>query len=339
MITRTGNLHTPQLRNVQAPVTPPTTAPVSQPQTAEQPRITDAMDRSVRAEHKMEIVCPVLAAMVKEGRLKMDADGNIQLKQLKNVVVQQMGVSPTMAAALLGVGFFGNKPSDILRNIMGMQMNVKELRSGMIKHPADSAILTQGKFDQQKFDALVSHARNGRMTVEGFGHAIRSQAARDAHADTKVQDVIPTSLGGILPDGMDSYARGVPSALVEFSALVNIFGTKDPVTGERYIEVETMRKLYQDKALPPDVRMQSREATGMIDATATMSKMAWHMAFGSAAGTAQTGVAKAMGTNPKDADAVMGAGKATCPFMNGGTSMQKPATENELANLHAVRNN
>lgn len=302
------------------------------------PTRADVMERSAATpEHKMDIVCPVLAALVKDGRVKMDADGKIKLTQLKNVVSQRMGVSSTMSAALLGIGVVGNKPSDMLGNLMNMQLNVKELRGGMIKHPADSAVLTGGQFDQKKFDALVSHAKDGRMTIESFANAIRANAARDADPARRVPDVIPTSLGGILPSGLDAYVRGAPLSVVEFAPLVNVFGTRDPKTGERYIEVETLRKLYQDKELPPDARMQSRAKTGLVDATATMSRMAWQLAFGSAAGTAQAGAAKALGRGAQENDAVYGAGKATCPYMHGASPKQKPAGENELVAVHSKR--
>jgi hypothetical protein len=301
-------------------------------------RPVDVMDRGVRnAEHKMEVVCPVLASLVKEGRITMDGKGNINLKQLRDVMVNQMGVSRTMAAALMGTGVFANKPSDILNNLFNMSMNIKELRGGIIKHPSDSAILTRGKFDEKKFNELTSHAKDGRMTLASFGEAIKAQAGRDANPATLVKDVIPTSLGPLLPDGFDAYVRGVPSAMVEFAAVTNIYGKQDPKTGERYIDVGTLRDLYEKKQLPPDSVMQNRPSTGMADLTTTMAQMGWQMAFGSAAGEATQSANKVLGNNVKGGDSIAGAGKVTCPFMAGGGGVQKPNSERELANAHMVQ--
>lgn len=286
-----------------------------------------------KSEKEMDVVCPVLGAMVASGRLKMDSEGNINLKQMADILVRDHGASPALAHATLAVGWGGNRPGDVLGNLLHSELNVLELRSGMIKHPADSAILTAGRFDEEKFQDLVSHAEpGGRMTIKSFGAAIRDQIERDSDTSTRV----PTTgfFSNLLPDGLDSFLRGQPTAIVEFGALLNLYGKRDPATGERYIEASTLRDLYQHKKLPPNERMQSRPAVGVVDLTATMARLGWETTFGTASGTALEGAERALGKEVAGQDGMGGAGKATCPYMNAATQKSGPTSPAENDSLH-----
>ncbi len=318
----------------------PAPAPVSGPAPR---RPVDEMDRSrpIRTERDMDIVCPVLGAMVASGKLQMDADGNVKLSQLRDILVHDHNLSPIMARATAVTGFAGNGPLDVLGNLLGNEMNVLELRSGMIKHPGDSAILTGGKFDQGRFDAFVAHAapggpgEGGRMTIESFARAVQAQADRDQDGATRVAGS-GGALGWILPGGLDTVVRGQPSAVVEYSALLNVYGQTDPATGERYITTDDLLTLYRDKQLPPSARMQSRPMTGVADFATTMAKMGYETAFGTSSGTALEGAERALGAEPKGTDGMGGAGKASCPFMHGGAQKAAPMSPAENHLLHAA---
>ena len=274
-------------------------------------------------QHQMEIVCPVLASMVKEGKLPMDAQGNIKLKDLRNAS-GDLGISKPLQGALTGIGWAANSPLEVLHNIFGGEMNVLELRSGTFKHPSDSAVLNSGKFDPERFNALVAHAENGRMTADSFSAAIADNTRRD------MRDGNPAA----------ALAYGKNASLVEFSALLALFGTKD-ASGKVGIPVEQLRGMYQDKKLPPSTGATLVEVAP-LQASMTMKVDAnlANEALGSV--STSTGLSRA-GSRLSDgerassavANASVGAGKAAaCPYMGGKKAM--PNKANDTINVHTA---
>lgn len=276
-------------------------------------------------DRQKEIVCPVLGSMVNEGRIKLAPDGTLKLSDLREAT-KALQMDAGLRAGLTATGVVANKPGDILRNTIHGSMNVLDLRSGAIKHPGDSAILTEGKFDQQKFDALVSHAENGVMTVDSFAKAIAANVKRD-----------------LLPgQTIDTLVRGKNFSNVEYGALLASFGTKDSKTGKLGISVEDMRSLYQDKKLPA-----ANEAT-LIEATALTASLAVKV-DAALAGSAFRSLATATGLSDAGArisqgketgmtaagQAAIGAGKAAnCPHMNKGGAV--PRQLNDVVNAHTA---
>ena len=119
------------------------------------------MDASTKLEqHQMAIVCPVLAAMVKEGKLPMDADGNVKFKDLR-AAGRSLEFSKPMELSLPAIALGGNTPKELLGNLLHREFNVLELRSGLAKHAGDSAILNSGKFDDGALQC-VRRARRER---------------------------------------------------------------------------------------------------------------------------------------------------------------------------------
>ena len=270
--------------------------------------------------HKMDIVCPVLGSLVAAGKLKMSPEGEISLKDLRAAVKSELGLTTPVALALTAAGFLANTPKNLVRNLIGGEMNLLDLRAGPFKHAADSAILTAGKFDEQKFQALVSHAKNGVMSETSFGEAIAANMIRD----------------GVEPKKAVDQGRGISE--LEFGVILNVFGRKDPATGERGIPVEALRGLFQDKKLP------AYSKSGAIDLLAMRASLVTKVDAALAAtalGSTATATGLAMGgarlseggVESSKGAAAIGAGKAAaCPYLNGAVQMpQQPNGYGECA--------
>ena len=276
-------------------------------------------------DRQKEIVCPVLGSMVKEGRIKLDSNGELKLSDLR-AATKDLQMDAGLRGGLTATGLIANKPGDILHNTLHGEMNVLDLRSGSIKHPGDSAILTAGKFDQGKFDALVSHAQNGVMTEDSFSKAIASNVQRDFLPGQRLDDV----------------ARGKNFSAVEFAALLSSFGKTDPKTGQLGISVDDMRALYQDKKLPA-----SRPAT-LIGATALTASLTMKVdaalastafrSLATATGLSSAGARISQGNDVSGTaagQAAIGAGKAAnCPHM--AKAGQMPRNPNDVVNAHTA---
>lgn len=272
---------------------------------------------------KMDVVCPVLGALVAEGKVKMAPDGTMKLKDLRTDGGEVMKLTKPLQASLTAIGFIANKPGEVAHNMLHREMNVLDLRAGFIKHPGDSAILTGGKFDAEKFAALASHADGGIMTTESFGKAIAANTLRDAKPGQVLETVV----------------KGKNFSEIEFAGLLSVFGKTDPKTGKFGIPVEELRALYQDKKLP------STGDPSLIDTVALQASLKLK-ADASLAGTALDSLSTAGGVSKAGArlsegerassvagQAAIGAGKAAaCPHLNG--SMKAPAQVNDAVNAH-----
>jgi hypothetical protein len=304
------------------PATPPPQAPA--PDTAWRAGAARATPTTQAAPPGQAIVCPVLGALVAEGKVPMAADGTVQVADL-NHALADAGLSAPYQALIRPTGWGANTLHDVLGNVKGDQFNVLELRAGLIKHPGDSAILTGGQFDEAKFDALVAHARSGVMTDGAFAEAIAANVARDAHGSATA----------------DTVTRGKTFSEVEFGALLGAFGTVDPKTGERGIPVDALRNLYQHQTLPPGrsgagtvANAGAIAASLHVKADAKLAGLALG-SFMTATGLASRGAELSTGAAPGSAaagQAAVSAGKAAaCPHLRGGGAAPSGA---ETLNLH-----
>lgn len=180
-----------------------------------------------------ELICPVLGALVGEGKLTLDANGAVGLRQL-DAAWRGLGVSAPLRAALQGLGYLANSPLDVFHNARHGAFNALDLRAGMLEHPADTGVLARGQFDEARFEALTSHAEDGVMTVDAFARAIAQNVRRDLQ---------PGQL-------TDTVTRGMSAAVVEFAGLVGLFGRREPKTRKLGMRVPTLLALYRDKRLP-----------------------------------------------------------------------------------------
>lgn len=244
------------------------------------------------AQNGNYVICPVIGSLIDEGSLHKDADGNISLKELDDLMIHRLGITPERAAVTVATGFAGNHVTDALKVASG-KLNVEHLKGSLLDHQGkgDTGILQGGKFHEGKFQALVAHSKDGKtMTIQDFSEAIRRQLARDG--------------------GLDTHTRGASEDVFEMAALINTFGYVDD-KGERRIGIDTLRSLYQDRTLPSKEQLTARAPTGITEHVETMAKMAL------APGEKSEKAEKAESGAPKAAaqGAPGGLAMAMCPFM------------------------
>ncbi|MFT3713668.1 MAG: hypothetical protein QM817_38915 [Archangium sp.] len=279
---------------------------------------------------KTEVMCPVLRALANEGRVQLRADGSVSLDEL-NKAIKDLGGSKPLGAATWAIGSIGNKPTDVLRNIIHHEFNVVKLPEGIVPHPADTQILRNGKFDEAKFNELIKHADHGVMTTESFANAIADNYRRDINAGA---------------GKIDATVRGLNFAQVEFAGLLSVFGSKDNATGKTGIKVEDLRVMYEKGAIPKGMQGQSSsvieamalQASLAVKSDANVARGALDSVF-TAKGMSDAG-ARLSGGGPADAAgaagqlASMSAGKAAaCPHMNGKVKMPTTPQANAV-NAH-----
>lgn len=272
------------------------------------PRVPQQPPQETQAtEQQPEIVCPVLRGMVNDGHLHVDAEGNAEISELKDIF-EDLGFNRHLAH----VAVVGNRPRHILGNLFSGTFNLNDLRGGLLDHSGDSMILRSGKFDPERFDTLISHSADGqRMTEADFAKAIETNKADD-----------------------DGSWMGARISKVEFGILLEAFGTKgsDGVVG---IGIEDLRNLYEHKQVPPNFRPTENTAP-----TNTMASLAGHargLATGSQVGVAQAGLDSALEGDDllsSGDTAVMGAGKGACPFMGATGAETSSQSTSEVTQLH-----
>ena len=210
------------------------------------------------------VLCPSLGAIIAEGGVPLDADGNFKLSDMHDYLVKSMNLSEGFAGLCIGLGPFSNSLRDVLGNLLAAHVNALDLRVGMAQHPGDSGVLRGGQFDEARFDALVSHSKN----------AVRENG-KVVDGTMTVRDVAEAILANVRRDGSAlAYSKGLPTSMFEFGSLLNILGKRDPVTGERYVSIRLMRSLYQDKKLPPLAELQARPPSTVVELTETMAQLA-----------------------------------------------------------------
>lgn len=321
---------TPSTTPAKAPAAAPAAAPTARSPAAAGWTLKGASTRAPAAASQlptdpkqMDIVCPVLGALVAEGRVKMSPDGTMKLKDLRENGGDVMKLTRPLEASLTAIGFIANKPGDIAGNMLHREMNVLDLRAGFIKHPGDSAILTGGRFDAEKFAALASHADGGLMTTDSFAKAIAANVQRDAKPGQVLETVV----------------KGMNFSEVEFAGLLSVFGKTDPKTGKFGIPVDELRAMYQDKKLPATgdpslIDTVALQASLKVKVDAKLAGSAFN-SLSTASGVSKAGARLAEGDRTMTAggQASQSAGKAAaCPHLNGAAKM--PPQVNDVVNAH-----
>ena len=150
--------------------------------------------------------------------------------------------------------------------------------------------------------------------------------------------------GGVVK--MDPSTRhqqhGKAIALVEHSALLSIFGTKDKATGEVGIPVTQLRDLFQHQKLPPTTGASISESTAIaasmkVKVDANLSVRAFD-SNSTITGQAKAGIRLAnngVSTTGAAANAAASAGKAAnCPHLNNQAPM--PGQVKDAVNAHTA---
>lgn len=272
-------------------------------------------------QRDMAIVCPVLAGLVAEGKVKMAPDGTLKMSDLSRAFQDTLGFSATAGVAASRLGLGGNEPKRILHNTIHQEFNVLELRTGLAKHQGDSAILTGGTFDEAKFNALVSHARGGVMNEDAFAEALAANTRRD------------------MPGAKESeVSKGKALASGEYGALLTVFGTMDPKTGQLGISVDDLRGMFRDSKLPETAGKKKLFDIGSLSvgmakkANALLANSA-SMSMATPTGLASAGARLMTSEAPRPSEqAALSAGKAAaCPYLNGAVKMP---VNNDVAAAH-----
>jgi hypothetical protein len=240
-------------------------------------------------------VCPVLGSLVAEGSLKVDDTpgktyGDIQLKDLYDVMVNRLGISPERALVTVGTGVIGNEGKDLTQVLKG-HFNIRDLKGSLLdhQHQGDTGVLaTEGTeansgadnaarfstFHPAAFVNLLAHSKDGKtLTIADFSDAIYDQL--------KAAD----------PDA--ALPKAESEDVFEMAALINTFGTTD-AQGVRRIDFQTLFDLYRNQKLPSKDALMSRATTGVTGHVKSMAEL-------------QKGIAGDLKTAIK---------KGVCPFLN-----------------------
>ncbi len=187
-----------------------------------------ALNPNVKAREM--IICPVLRGAVAEERLPVGGDGVVKIADLKDVQ-QAFG----MMRATAYVAVFANRFLHIAGNLLFGRFNVRKMREGLIKHSCDSGIISEGHFNEEKFDELAGFAsEEGRFTKAAFDRAVQHRKSAE---------------GGS--------ALGAWLSRLEFSILLSTFGTEGE-DNQKFITVKALRELYEHKKLPWNMKIEGK---------------------------------------------------------------------------------
>jgi hypothetical protein len=270
----------------------------------------------------MAIVCPVLGSLIAEGKVKMEPDGTVKISDLRKSFGNDLGFTADHQFRASNVGVFANKITDVLNHTVTQKFNVLDMRAGLIKHQGDSAILTGGQFDQAKFDAFVSHAKDGKMTETAFAEAIAANYVRDFDGRKFPAD------------------RAKNTAEGEYGAILAVFGQKDAKTGEMYLTVDDLKGMFKDKRLPKHIQPTANKDVDKMSKSLEKKSDAFLASNAFRSTATASGMANAGarlvdgGAETASAQAAVSAGKAAnCPHLNGAAKM--PTNTQEIVTQHS----
>lgn len=181
-----------------------------------------------------EVLCPVLKTGVREGRIKVDAEGNAS--GLEGYLKDDLGIS----WGLRKVAVRGAKGATGSQGAKGDTFNLRNLRGSNLDHNADSQILRNG-FSQERLDLALSFSADGeRLTLSDLGRFQQHLLQEE-------------------PGGKGKFVGGV-----EFSAVVEVFGRTDG-QGRRFIKNDDFISLFRDNRFPEGWEASHKDKTGFLD--------------------------------------------------------------------------
>ncbi len=181
-----------------------------------------------------EVLCPVLKTGVREGRIKVDEDGNAT--GLEGYLKDDLGISWALRKAAVR----GAKGASDRKDAEGDTFNLRNLRGSNLDHNADSQILRNG-FSQERLDLALSFSTDGeRLTLADLGKLQQHLLQEEPGTKGKV-------VGGI-----------------EFSAIVEVFGRSDG-EGRRFIKNDDFVSLFRDNRFPEGWEASKKDTTGFWD--------------------------------------------------------------------------
>jgi hypothetical protein len=183
-------------------------------------------------------MCPILKTGVREGRIKVDEDGNAT--GLNGFLQEDLKI----AWGLRQVFVKGGKSATDSKDAPGDTINLRNLRGSSLDHTADSQILRDG-FSQERLDWALSFSSDGeRLTLADLGefqqHLLREEPG----------------LKGKFVGGM------------EFAAVVSVFGRSDG-QGRRFIKNDDFVSLFRENKFPEGWDSAAQDKTGFWDVGAS----------------------------------------------------------------------
>jgi len=188
-------------------------------------------------------ICPFMSSALKEGLIKVDENGNADVKQLKEVLGPFGGVPAFFAKQNHAVDKEGklkdSSQDDSLLDFANIhpfakKFNPWQLAGSKGDHIGDSKILSVEKgFDAQRFEEFVSHSQDGKtMTMEDFGRAVGATIPRDSEVD-----------------GLYDKELNASKSAGEWALMVELLG-KTGEDGVKRVDIQEMRNLFENNQFP-----------------------------------------------------------------------------------------
>ncbi|MBI2372425.1 MAG: hypothetical protein HYV07_00365 [Deltaproteobacteria bacterium] len=202
-----------------------------------------------------QIPCPVLRTLVKEDRIQVGPEGQVDLGQLQKAL-RGIGASD-LVSKLLAHGGSNAAPvkPELLRDASRPELDIYRLRGSSLDHAGDTRVLREPAqtFSQARLDALLSLSSDGKtLSVQDLALANKLNTSEE-HAGLRA-----TGLG-----------------IAELGALLLIFGKRDE-NGVKRLNKDDVVSLFRDSTLPEGF---VPDRVGVLDVVGVMAKMTFHRQF------------------------------------------------------------
>ena len=263
-----------------------------------QPSLSERLGNDPRAEL---IPCPAIKTLVREGLITPDANGRVDVAQLKQAF-RTLGVTRPLTTVL---GHGG--AAAIEGEFNSKTLNVFKLFKSSLDHKGSMVHAPGEPFDQKLLDQLKSFSSDGvSLTIKDLAKA-QDLRMKQEGASTK-ERVIGT---------------------VEAGLLIAVVGTVN-TNGDKSVKLADLDSFMKDNLLPADWKPRSASLT---DVVWTAAKDAFAMLTGTA-GRADHGLRSALGADEPLNQSSMPGLVALCP--TGGKPLAgKGISVQEVGTLHA----
>ncbi|MBS2040491.1 hypothetical protein JST97_36225 [bacterium] len=179
------------------------------------------------------IPCPWWRTVINNDMVKVDHDGNVSFKDLRQALKQTGVTFGLREVAILGVKRVACHMAGVptggitgFMNVLNMdRINVFDLPKSELMHNGDSGTLRNG-FNQANLERLISYSSDGqRITAKDLADANQKQMEADPGE------------------------AGRKFGIAEYSILLNIFGKKDE-SGEKFLTKEDVTKIFKNNQFP-----------------------------------------------------------------------------------------
>lgn len=220
------------------------------------------LDTGVRPQHRSiseaglsearfgKIMCPNMRTGVRMSLLNPDADGWVEIEELVSYL-DYTGVPRNSKVSDLLI-YTAIKAVETKRE---GYVNIAALHGTFLDHGSDSAILnTPSGFSEERLEYLLSFGKNDRLTKNDLSRAISAFYQNGVNGKS------------FLGSNVLSF---------EFAGMVEIYGRKDPKTGEKYFTKEDIVSLWKNNKFPEEWQAPESAFYGTIAAFMGYLGMMW----------------------------------------------------------------